>query len=99
MPPPASPPATSRDITPVNCVLWAAFALILLLVGVYTVVDVHRRLSLDAVLGLLEHVVRTGLFVSIGVLLEAVLLRSVDGRITRSRRLRTLLHALWIAII
>jgi glucan phosphoethanolaminetransferase (alkaline phosphatase superfamily) len=99
MHPPASAPATSRGITPVNYVLWAAFALILLSVGTYTVIDVHRRLSLDALLGLLEHVVRTGLYVSIGVFIEALLLRSVDGLITTSPRLRTLLHAFWVAVM
>jgi glucan phosphoethanolaminetransferase (alkaline phosphatase superfamily) len=94
---PASSPAPDRASTPVNAVLWVVFALVLLSVGTYTVIDVHRRFSLDAVLGLLGQLTRTSLYVSIGVFIEALLLRSIDGRIGESPRLRTLLHAFWIA--
>ena len=96
---PGPAPTAVRDQAPVNYVLWAAFALILLSVGGYAVIEVHGRLTLDAWLGLLAHAVRTALYVSLGLFVEALLRRSAAGRLGASPRLRTLLHAFWVAVM
>jgi len=96
---PAPTPTPARDHAPVNYVLWAAFAFILLSVGCYAVIEVHGRLTLDAWLGLLAHAGRTSLYVSLGLFVEALLLRSAGGRLGASPRLRTLLHAFWVGVM
>ena len=58
-------PAESGEHAPVNYALWTAFALILRSVGVYAVIEVPGRLTLEAGPGRLAHAGRTTLYVSL----------------------------------
>jgi hypothetical protein len=91
MPPMDAPREASRPVSP-NTILWGAFALTEIAVGSVFVVHIHRRLSLDTALGLAALVTRTALYVSIGLLLEAMLLRTADGYLTLTRPRRAWIH-------
>jgi glucan phosphoethanolaminetransferase (alkaline phosphatase superfamily) len=80
-----------RPVSP-NTVLWGVFALTEIVVGSVFVLHVHRRLGVDAGLGLAGLVTRTALYVSIGLLIEALLLRTAGGYLTLTRPRRTWIH-------
>ena len=94
-----TPPGSASGAEPVNVVLWAAFAGILLTAGIVSVFGVYGRLTADAALGVLTHVARTGLYVAIALLIEALLLRTARGCFTPPAGRRVMLHAFWILIM
>ena len=82
-----------------NVVLWLVFFAVLLAVGCIPVFRVHGAFTLDAVLGLFLHLIRAGMFLSVGLLIESFLMRSKDGRLTQSPKLRSFIHLYWILIM
>jgi uncharacterized protein len=82
-----------------NSVLWIAFAATALGVGTFSVLHLYRGLSLDSALAFGSLLARTGLYVSLGLLVEALLLRSADGFLAATRARRVVLHAHWIAVM
>ncbi len=80
--------------TPVgsNTVLFLAFAVTLIGVGSVFVLHIHRRLGLDAGLGLAALVSRTALYVSLGLFLEGMLLRTGGGYLTANKARRAWIH-------
>ena len=84
---------------PSNSVLWVSFGGIVLGVGSYAVLQVYRGVSLDTGLAFASLLARSTLYVSLGLLLEALLLRSADGYLTATKVRRVVLHALWIAVM
>jgi phosphoglycerol transferase MdoB-like AlkP superfamily enzyme len=84
-------PHESRPVSP-NTVLWGVFAFTELVVGTIFVFHIHRRLGLDALLGLAGLLTRTALYVSVGLLLEAMLLRTRGGYLTLTAPRRAWIH-------
>jgi hypothetical protein len=80
-------------------VLWASFAATALGVGAFWVLHLHRAFTLDSALAFGSLLARTGLYVSLGLLVEALLLRSADGYLAATRSRRAVLHAHWIAVM
>lgn len=89
----AEPPRAS------NVVLWSCFAATALGVGAFSVLHIHRALTLDAALALGSLLARTSLYVSLGLFLEALLLRWADGYLAATRSRRMVLHAHWVAVM
>lgn len=87
------------ETEPVNVVLWTAFVGVMLGVGGVAIGAVYRGLTLDAALGFLTLVLRTSLFVSLGLWAEAVLRRAAGGYLSASPRRRIVLHAFWILVM
>jgi len=85
--------------SPSNTVVWVAFAITAVGVGGFSLLHVHRAVTLDAGLALASLLGRTALYVSLGLLLEALLLRSADGYLTASKARRAVLHGLWISVV
>lgn len=85
------PTPAGRPVAP-NTVLWGVFALTAVVVGSVFVIHIHRRLGVDACLGLAGLVTRTALYVSIGLFIEAMLLRTAGGYLTLTRTRRTWIH-------
>jgi len=84
---------------PSNLVLWFACASVAVLVGARFIFSVHGRVSADALLGLAALLVRTALYVALGMFLESVLLRTREGYLTSTAWRRTVLHAFWVLIM
>lgn len=84
-------PPSARHRSP-NTVLWLTFAATAVVVGAFFVFQVHRRVSVDALLGLLALLSRTAIFVVLGLFLEALLLRTAGGYLTETRTRRTAIH-------
>lgn len=82
-----------------NVVLWLVFAGVSVLVGFWFILGVHRLFSLDIVFGLAALVTRTGLYVALGVMLEALLLRPWGRGRLATRLRRVAVHGLWIAVM
>lgn len=82
-----------------NVILWAAFAMVSFLVGVWFIIGVHRLISLDALLAFVALATRTGFYVALGLFCEALLLRPGGGAVRPSHRRRIALHGYWVAIM
>jgi glucan phosphoethanolaminetransferase (alkaline phosphatase superfamily) len=91
--------STEKRTTAANVVLWLAFLVVFLAVGFVPIFRVHHGFTRDAWWGLVLHLVRVGIFLSIGLLVESFLIRSGEGRLTESPRLRSFLHLYWILIM
>lgn len=85
-----SPAQEGARYTP-NTALWLIFATTAAGVGTFFVLHVHRGLTVDSLVGLLALVARTALYLSMGLFIEALLLRSAGGFTTASGPRRVLL--------
>jgi glucan phosphoethanolaminetransferase (alkaline phosphatase superfamily) len=79
--------------------LWTVFALSVLATDGYCLATLHRRFGWDALLGYATLVVRAALFISVGLLIEALLLRAGYGYLTENKTRRSVLHAYWIGVM
>jgi hypothetical protein len=93
------PQSRAEDHTSPNTVLWLLFVITSLGVGGFFIFQVHRRLGVDACLAVGALVARTGLFLSVGLLIEAVALRTRGGYLTLTRDRRLILHSGAVALI
>lgn len=92
-------PSDPRQRVSINTILSLVFAVTLTGVGGVFVFHIHRRLSLDACLGLAGLLTRTALYVSLGLLIEALLLRTANGYLTQTRTRRVWIHLHAIALL
>ncbi len=82
-----------------NVVLWSAFALTSLLVGSFFLVRVYRRVDADSALGLVGLLGRTAVYVSVGLVVEGLLMRAGDRSRALSRPRKLALHATWVGVM
>lgn len=82
-----------------NVYLWGAFSATAIGIGLYFIFYVHRGITLDTWLAIVGLLARTGFYVSVGVLLEALLLRSAGGYFTMTRWRRLVLHSNWVLLL
>lgn len=82
-----------------NVVVWGAFTAVTLAVDGYFLATLHPHIGLDVGLAVGALIVRVALYVAIGLLIEAVLLRTQDGYLTISKARRSVLHTYWVGIM
>lgn len=82
-----------------NGVLWVAFAAVSFVVGCWFILGVHKVASWDAAFAVAALVVRTGLYVALGLLAESLLLRKWPGSRWAARFRVTALHGFWIGVM
>ncbi len=82
-----------------NVILWLASAVVSVLVGFWFIMGVHRLFSLDTVFALAALLTRTCLFVTLGMMLEALLLGPWKFGVIATKCRRCALHGLWIAVM
>lgn len=82
-----------------NVYLWATFIATALGIGLYFVFHVHRSFTPDTALAVVGLLARTTFYVSVGVLVEAFLLRTAGGYLTLTPLRRAVLHAGWVSLL
>lgn len=95
---PLSPPPPPHERA-TNVVLWLVFALASLAVGGYFLGAVYRHLGADLGLGVVGLLGRTAVYVSGGLLVEGLLLRTGARGAGPGRPRRVALHIAWIALM
>ena len=93
------PRSRPEDHTTPNTVLWLLFVVTSLGVGGFFIFHVHRRFGVDICLAVGALVARTAFFLSVGLLIEAVALRTRGGYLTLTPDRRLVLHAGAVTLI
>lgn len=82
-----------------NVVLWAVFVTTLLGSGGFFLIKLHHRFGHDLALAGASLIGRSLLFVIVGLLVEALLLRAHGGYFTLTKARRSILHAYWVVVM